>query len=148
MALWDYVPHTWTGLAVAPLTPLYAIGAGLNELTGGESTTWSPVAAVQAGSQGTTYSPTIQALSGYSSPTPGAGDWSVPVLNPQTPQLVGSWARSVVDNTLEGAGLPDLKQLGLGAIALLAAAAWAITQPGTERRVAQARRTVRAARGR
>lgn len=120
MGFWDYVPHTWTGLAVAPLTPLYALGAGINELTGGSSTTWSPVAAVQGGVQGTTYSPTTQALSGYTDPTPndplvpGGGSWGIPLINPATPRVVGG----IVESTLEGLGLPKLSTLAIAAAAI------------------------------
>lgn len=104
-----YVPHTWEGLAVSPLTPLYAIGAGINELSGGKSTTWSPVAAVQGGVQGTTYSPSIQTLSGYQGPAPpstGAppGEWRLPVLNPSGAQQLGDGIQWTAQQVGEGAG--------------------------------------------
>lgn len=145
MSFWDYIPHTWEGLAVQPLTPLYAIGAGINELTGGESRTWSPTYAVQnpepavprfftqtedgrvpfvADIPGQTrLSPFIQAASGYNVPGPGAqpvygGDWRLPVFNPAGAEVAGDIIKDVTDNLF---GLTP-KAILLGAAALAAVA--------------------------
>ena len=77
-------------LLLVPATyPLFALGAAINEATGGESATYNAWTAAQpGGSAGTTYSDTTQWLSGYSSPTPGGGDWRLPVLNDKLPDAV------------------------------------------------------------
>lgn len=92
MSFWDYVPHTLKGWAVAPLTGLYALGAGLNELTGGNSTTWSPVAAVQGSKKiyadSVTFSGFTQGASGYQGTTPGSGSWQLPIVNETTTRYI------------------------------------------------------------
>lgn len=88
------------GLLFVPATyPLFALGAGVNELTGGDSPTYNAWAAAQD-SSGTIYSPTTQALSGYQGDTPSSGEWNLPLLNPQTPRVVGDILHSVSEGVL------------------------------------------------
>lgn len=105
------------GVSGAIIAPFFALGAGINELTGGASSTYNVWTAAN-NSSGTTYSPTTQALSGYtgadpSQPIPpGGGTWGLPILNPATPAVIGN----AVDVTLKEVGLPDLKTLALVAV--------------------------------
>lgn len=101
-----------TGIIIAPA---FALGAAINDATGGDSPTYNVFRAARD-SSGTSYSNTTQWLSGYSSSTPGAGKWRAPIVNDK---LV-----DVADDALEGLGLPDLKTLALiaaavGAVVLL-----------------------------
>lgn len=115
--------------ALAPLTPLYALGGGLNVLSGGTTTAWTPGAAIVGGVQGTTYSTLTQAASGYFGPDPsqpippGGGSWGVPVLNPALPAFVGQVVGGVVEGISDGLGLPPwlLPAAGIGGLLLWAA---------------------------
>lgn len=90
------------GLLFVPVTyPLFALGAGINELTGGDSPTYNAWTAAQpGGSAGTTYSDVTQALSGYQGAGPGTGEWGVPILNPATPRVVGDALAAVTEGVL------------------------------------------------
>lgn len=76
------------------IEPFFALGAGLNQLTGGSSPTYNVWSAAKD-SSGTTYSPVTQALSGYQGTTPGGGDWSLPILNPATVHVVHDVVKEV-----------------------------------------------------
>jgi hypothetical protein len=115
MSWWDkyvklqatYNPTVWG---------LYALGGGINTLTGGDTATyWAPAAVKD--STGTTYSNVTQALSGYQGDTPGSGSWGLPIVNPATAQV--AW--DVVNRALEPVAL-DAKKLLLiaGVVAAVA----------------------------
>ena len=78
------------GLLLVPATyPMFALGAAINNSTGGASSSYNAWnAAKPNGSAGTAYSDTTQWLSGYSSPTPGAGHWRLPVFNDKLPEAL------------------------------------------------------------
>lgn len=104
------------GVSGAIISPFFALGAGVNELTGGESPTYNVWSAARD-STGTVYSDTTQALSGYQGSTPGSGEWNIPVLNPATARVAGD----IVDTVLEETIGFDLNKLFKTALVLGAA---------------------------
>lgn len=101
---------TWWGL--------YALGGGINELTGGHTATYWAPAAARGAARGTTYSNTTQALSGYQGSTPGAGDWGLPIVNRATFRVAGDVLKAATEDVL---GI-DLKTLLLAGGVLAAVA--------------------------
>jgi hypothetical protein len=84
-------------VALTPAAPLFALGAAINQASGGKTTTYSVwKAAAPGGSAGTTYSSLTQSLSGYQGATPGSGEWRAPLLNPETPKFIGTTAAKVL----------------------------------------------------
>lgn len=127
------------GVTGGVIAPFYALGGGINALTGGTTPTYNVFDAAGvdlpapikplAGPAGwteredytpppATYSPVTQALSGYQGDTPGSGTWGLPIFNPSTPRVVGD----ILDATTKGLLGLDLKTVALiaGGIAALA----------------------------
>lgn len=86
----------------AIISPFYALGAGINELTGGESPTYNVWAAPYVNPAEVEYSTFTQAASGYRGVNPNAGEWMLPVLNPALPRLAGEVGRSILEEALGG----------------------------------------------
>lgn len=121
-ASWDWGTVGKT-IAVTPLAVPYALGATLNQLTGGHTETWSVWSAINGAGGKNRFSNVTQATSGYDDPSgvPGEGRWGLPFLNPATPRV----AADAVNATLKGFGLPNLTTILL----LGGAAAFFILKP-------------------
>ena len=72
-----------TDYLTAPVAGLYVLGAGINDLTGGDVATYNPFRANDPGGNvGTTYSRTTQWISGNNQDVPGGeGGWNIPLIN-------------------------------------------------------------------
>lgn len=93
---------------------LYKIGGKLNDWTGGTTTNADLSDAIWHHEAGTTYSNAIQQLSGYTGDEPGAGRWTLPVVNANA--FTGNDGR-----TLDLPGVKNALLIGaviIGAVAL------------------------------
>lgn len=122
MSFWESLSRGARNVALAPFAGLYALGGAINTATGGQTDTYSIWSAFNNGTSGQTYSPTTQALSGYTGTAPGepvkpnAGAWGLPVVNPAAPYVV----QDVADAALAPVGLDLRKALFIAGGAYLA----------------------------
>lgn len=120
---WGGIGRQAEGIAANTFAVPYAIGAGINALTGGKTTAWTPYQAFTnpALTSQTTYSDTTRSLSGYQGHTPtDNGSWSLPIVNPATVQVVHDVTNAVTKDLL-GLDLNTLLLIAGGAFVFIEA---------------------------
>lgn len=90
-------------VALTPAAVPFAVGARVNQLTGGKTTTYNVWKAASGKAPAPTYSLATQALSGYQGATPGAGTWAVPVANRATTKGAGEVVKTVIEDVAKPA---------------------------------------------
>ncbi|MFA5944611.1 MAG: hypothetical protein WC876_09115 [Candidatus Thermoplasmatota archaeon] len=116
--------------ALAPVAVPFALGAGVNQLTGGKTTTYNVWKAASGKAPAPTYSVVTQAASGYQGATPGAGSWALPVVNRSTTKGAGQLVKVAIQDVvapaadaaskgLFGMSLPALAWTAAGGAAVL-----------------------------
>jgi|ERR1041385_4281441 hypothetical protein len=103
-------------VGLGTLAPFYALGAGLNQLTGGKTTTYNIYKAASGKAPAPTFSLATQALSGYSSATPKQGQYGIPLVNRGTTKLVGKVAATTIHDVVAPAA--DAAAKGLFGVSL------------------------------